>query len=147
MKTSTIIKPQKGAAAVELAVVISILVLLAVGVCEFGILFYNKQVLVNASREGARAGTTRADDCDETDEICQIVLEYCDKRLVTFGSDVEPVLSLPDGPPAGKGFQEDFSIGVTYEHQFLAASLFGLDSPRTLTAITLMKMEAPAPVL
>jgi len=63
MKTSTIIKPQKGAAAVELAVVISILVLLAVGVCEFGILFYNKQVLVNASREGARAGTTRADDC------------------------------------------------------------------------------------
>ena len=51
---------QRGAAAVEFAIVLPILLLLFAGVTEFGIMYYNKQVLTNASREGARAGVDPA---------------------------------------------------------------------------------------
>jgi Flp pilus assembly protein TadG len=47
---------QKGTAAVEFALVLVPLVLLVFGAIEFGALLYNKQVITNASREGARAG-------------------------------------------------------------------------------------------
>ena len=49
---------QKGVAAVEFAIVLPFLVLLVFGTIEFGLMFYNKQVITNASREGARAGIT-----------------------------------------------------------------------------------------
>ena len=56
MKTKRIITDQKGGALIELAIVLPLLVLLLIGAVEFGILYYNKQVITNASREGARAG-------------------------------------------------------------------------------------------
>ena len=47
---------QKGASAVEFALVLPLLMLITFGIIEFGMLMYNKQVITNASREGARAG-------------------------------------------------------------------------------------------
>ena len=44
---------QKGAALIEFAIVLPLLLLLVFGAIEFGLLFYNKQVITNASREGA----------------------------------------------------------------------------------------------
>jgi Flp pilus assembly protein TadG len=38
------------------------LLLILAGIADFGILFYNKQVLTNASREGARAGIVNVKD-------------------------------------------------------------------------------------
>lgn len=141
MKTRMIIKREKGVAALEFAIVLPVLVLLAVGICEFGIILYNQQVIINASREGARAGTTREVD---TDGISQIVNAYCQGRLVTFGSDVGPQTTFPDGPNAGD-FQADFSVRVTYNYQFLVSWLFGLGLNQPLRAITLMSMEAAEP--
>jgi Flp pilus assembly protein TadG len=50
------LKSQKGVAAVEFALVLPLLVLLIFGIIEFSLLMFNKQVITNASREGARAG-------------------------------------------------------------------------------------------
>ena len=49
---------QKGVAAVEFAIVLPFLVLLICGTIEFGLMFYNKQVITNASREGVRSMIT-----------------------------------------------------------------------------------------
>lgn len=54
------VSTERGAALVEFALVFPILLLLLMGIVEFGLLFYNKQVLTNASREGARAGIAYA---------------------------------------------------------------------------------------
>ncbi|MCK5219206.1 pilus assembly protein, partial [bacterium] len=48
------LKNQRGAAAVEFAIVLPLLALILFGTIDFALLFYNKQVLTNASREGAR---------------------------------------------------------------------------------------------
>jgi len=47
---------ERGAAAVEFALVMTPLLLLALGGIDFGHYFYVREVVVNAAREGARAG-------------------------------------------------------------------------------------------
>ena len=60
------IKSENGASAVEFALVMPLLFVLIFGIIEFGIFLYDKAVITNASREGARAGVVaRYLDLDE----------------------------------------------------------------------------------
>jgi Flp pilus assembly protein TadG len=53
---------QKGAAAIEFAVILPLLLVIIFGIIEFSVYFFDKAVITNASREGARAGVVFADD-------------------------------------------------------------------------------------
>lgn len=141
----------RGVAAVELALCLPILIVLVLGSIEFGLLFYNKQVITNASREGVRAGITGE---KTVDEIKNIVLTYCnhnegpeDNELINLnGSDelqAEKVtVSGPDG-------DNDLTVSVSYDYNFLFGGiynyfLFGgiLSFPyKTVSAQTIMRME------
>jgi Flp pilus assembly protein TadG len=48
---------QRGAAAVEFALVLPVLLLVVLGTIDWGWYFYVSQVVTNAAREGARAGS------------------------------------------------------------------------------------------
>jgi len=50
------LKSSEGAAAVEFALILNILFLMILGMLEFGLAFSMRQVIINASREGARYG-------------------------------------------------------------------------------------------
>ena len=148
MKTKMTIKNQKGAAAVEFAIVAPLLVLLVIGICEFGLLWYNSQVIINASREGARAGITRSADAS-SGGITAIVNNYCTNRLITFGGGSVPITSFPNGDDnmnnATKPFGVDFSVQVNYIYNFLVPSIFHLGLTKTIVGRTLMKMEQIVP--
>ncbi|MEJ2660726.1 MAG: pilus assembly protein, partial [Desulfobacteraceae bacterium] len=45
---------QRGAAAVEFAIIFPMLILLLFAMIEFGLYLFNRQVITNACREGAR---------------------------------------------------------------------------------------------
>ncbi len=148
MKTKMTIKNQKGAAAVEFAIVAPLLVLLVIGICEFGLLWYNSQVIINASREGARSGIVQRTDSDGNPlynaaqieaDITSIVQNYSSQRLITFGSNSPPSVSVSGENGA---FQQPLQVDVTYNYTFLLPSLFGFSTTKTLTATTVMKMEA-----
>ena len=148
MKTKMIIKDQKGGAVVEFAIVLPLLVFLVVGIFEFGLFVYNQQVITNASRVGVRAGIGRVDKDNNpitSTDIETIVNTYCQGELITF-SISSPSTSFPDGTNiAGKTFQEDFSVKVTYNYYFLVPSLFSIGNTyKPLTGLTLMKM-GPVP--
>jgi len=148
MKTKMTIKNQKGAAIVEFAIVLPLLILLVVGICEFGILWYNSQIIINASREGARAGIERAADASPTGItlIANIVDTYCANRLINFGGGSGPFTSYPNGDDnMTKTFGQDFSVEVTYNYNFLVASLFHLGLTKPIVGRTLMKMEQIVP--
>jgi hypothetical protein len=146
MKTRMIIRREKGVAALELAIVLPVLILLAIGICEFGIIYYDKQVLTNASREGARAGIVRSDvhgdPYDDADEIEQRARdraeEYYTGRLISFGEDDEPDIVVTG---YDLQFPDNLSVEIEYEYFFLVPSLFDLGLTRTLTAYTEMKIE------
>ena len=48
------INNQNGAALVEFAIVLPLLLILIFGIIEFGVMFYDKAMITNATREGAR---------------------------------------------------------------------------------------------
>ena len=144
MKKHMIIKNQKGAAVVEFAIVFPLLILLVVGISEFGLLWYNSQVIINASREGARAGIAKGADFSDNATIILIVKNYSNSRLIDFSgtSLIDSDITLT--PSTGRdtaAFGTDFKVEVTYNYGFLVPSLFNLGSTQTLRGRTLMKME------
>jgi len=149
MKTRMIIRREKGVAALEFAIVLPVLVLLALGICQFGILFYNQQVIINASREAARAGIVQRTDDVTGDPLANEVIEsmlddivqnYVSGRLITFGGGGGTPLVESDG--VNGDFGNDLWVTVTYNYQFFAgASFFGLTPDYTLTGETHMNME------
>ncbi|ACL66340.1 TadE family protein [Anaeromyxobacter dehalogenans 2CP-1] len=50
-------RSERGAAAVEFALVLPLLLTIVFGTIEWGYYFFNRQVVINSAREGARAGT------------------------------------------------------------------------------------------
>jgi hypothetical protein len=133
---------QRGAAVVEFAVVLPLLLVILFGIVEFGLLFYNKQVLTNASREGARAGIAYKSEA----EITKIVEDYCrgtqsSSRLIRFDTDVDPVVTVT-GVMGSYG--DDLTVDVSYDYTFLVPNFFGSGPNLELTARTVMKMESVA---
>ncbi len=57
-----LIKNERGAALIEAAVTIPIILLIAVGIFEFGRAYQTWQVLTNAAREGARVAVDQWHD-------------------------------------------------------------------------------------
>jgi Flp pilus assembly protein TadG len=125
----------RGVAAVELAICLPILMLLVCGSIEFGLLFYNQQVITNASREGVRAGIT-GEMTD--DEIKNIVQTYCNGNLINLNgaNDLQAnavTVFAPDG-------DNDLAVSVNYNYNFLFAGILGFNQT-ILAAQTIMRME------
>jgi Flp pilus assembly protein TadG len=145
---------QKGAAAVEFALLLVPLMLITFGIIEFGLLMYNKQILTNASREGARAGvvaTTPAVRFPYSAPVCGtvpptptsiecVVAKYCGTNLVTFGGSSSPSTATT-GYDANAASGTYLTVTVTFGYYFLVPSLFGITNPKTITAETVMRYE------
>jgi hypothetical protein len=56
-RTKQGMRAEHGAVAVEFAIILPVLLLLVFGIIDFGHAWYMKQIIINASREGARYGT------------------------------------------------------------------------------------------
>lgn len=155
MKTKRIIKDQKGGALIEFAIVVPLLILLVIGAIEFGLLCYNKQVIANASREGARAGIIAYNSSkpeggkyfSDNNEIIDIVENYCATHLITFNGspnlEDDDITLLPDDRTnVSFVFGNPFEVEVSYDYDFLIPSLFGYSDILTIKAATMMKREA-----
>ena len=131
---------ERGAAAIEFALVLPVLVLLLLGIIEFSVALYDKAVITNASREGARAGIVFRDPPMTDGEINNVVTSYCQNRMITFGSATQVTTTvLREGTSSG----DDLTVRVQYQYQFLAVPKFvvGLASGIQLGAQTVMRME------
>lgn len=124
-------KKQKGATAVEFAIVILIFVTIVFGIIEFGLLMYNQHIVTNAAREGARFGIVI--DRKPEDQIKQRVSSYADQYLVTFGGG-DPDVQVPN---ACTQFGDDLSVTVEYKYNFLFLRFL----EREISSTTIMKCE------
>lgn len=129
---------QKGAVAVEFALMLPVLVLLLYGIVEFSLLLFNKQILTNASREGARYGIVARVPRYNDAEIQTVVENYCADHLISFGAG-----NLRLDPPIdreGNDFGDNLTVSVKYDYNFLVLANLGF-GPITLAADSVMKME------
>ncbi len=156
MKQQGLSNCQKGASAVEFAIVLPLLLIFIFGIIEFGILFYNKAVITNASREGARAGIvyrinpgTGAPYYLNEGEVAQIVRNYCEERLINFkGGSNLPATTAPAPAVTGNPPACCRTVTVRLNYNFLVfpdflATFFGgaLGEGIPLVAETVMRME------
>lgn len=139
------IREQSGASLIEFVIILIPLLVLLFASIEFGVAGYNKAMITNASREGARAGivfdasnppANRITDAD----ITQIVLNYCQDNLITFGPAATPVVAISRvGNEAG----DDLRISVNYNYGFLILQnlIPGFNATIQLAAASVMRME------
>jgi Flp pilus assembly protein TadG len=134
MKTRNQKIGQKGVAVLELSIILPFFVLLVFGTIEFGVMFYNKQVITNASREGARAGITGANQAT----IKNIVDAYCANKLINLNGNNQ--LQADDIVVSGPDVNNDLTVDVSFTNTFLLAQIIGF-TDTTLSARTIMRME------
>ena len=63
--------PERGAAAVELAIILPLVLLLIGGIVDLGRLWFTKEVLTNAAREGARAAALGQSESEASARVTQ----------------------------------------------------------------------------
>ena len=139
------IKNQKGAAAIEFAIISPILFILLFGIIEFSIALYDKAMITNASREGARAGIVFNHPNPISDaEIIAVVNNYCADHLISLGDDSVVSTTFPI---RGMNTGDQLAVRVTYTYNFIVlpdlSELFGgtINSSLTLVAESVMRME------
>lgn len=147
---------QRGVSAVEFALVLPILLLLTFGIIEFSILLFDKAVITNASREGARLGVVYGTDAAgtykaKTDaEICAAIKGYADGLLINLGSSTDTLTCDPADvviSPASRTSTDDLTVTVKFTYDFLVfpnlTELVGgtFDGTMPLSASTVMRME------
>lgn len=144
------LRTERGASLVEFTLILPLLLLLVFGIIEFGLLMYNKAMLTNASREGARAGIVyNYDNVNDTidrlsqTEILQIVNDYCQNYLVTFDSSPNLTVSTTPGTTETVPSGDYITVDVSYRYDFLLVPAFvtGLGGGLNLLASTTMRAE------
>ncbi len=133
-----ILKSRSGTSIIEFAFVLPLLIILLFGIIEFGLVLYDKAVITNASREGARAGIVAQNPRKTVAEIQTIVNDYCSTYLISFKANT-PVTNVT----GGGAFPNPLNVTVTYQYGFLVIPNFftSLSGPINLSATTVMRME------
>ena len=135
---------EKGAALIEAAVTVPLILLISVGIFEFGRAYQTQQVLTNAAREGARVavieGTTDAD-------IRTRVRDYVTRGGLATLTDGQIVVQRAV-PLTGSSTAS--SVQINYPFQFMVLNPVvrlvapgdrTTGAPITMTAATLMRNE------
>ena len=132
---------QSGYAVVEFALILPILLGLLIGGIDLSLALYDKTVITNASREGARAGIVARNPPLSEAQIRQVVNQYAQTSLVSLGANPAlPTVLIQKGSLSG-----DPTLQVTVQYTFQGiglGSLFAsLGQPWVLQSSTVMVYE------
>ncbi len=142
-----------GAALPEAALVLGLLFLILFGIMEFSGFLFNRSVIINASREGARLGSMfRVSPENEFDysppddtEITRKVLYYSADHLLGFRARTTPQVEISPSWSSRQASGPGTPLRVDVNHQFqfllLPALTTGLVGETTISAQTTMRME------
>lgn len=155
-------KLQRGAQAVEFALVLPFFLVLLMLIIDFGFLVFNKAVITNASREAARAGSLLSASAWNSAEVARVACNYAKSALITTSQGThtascsgtaDPVIAVSNlngslSPQMG----DPIRVQVSYPYQGLLQSLLApttgeisgrqtLGSVWTLTASSTMSHE------
>ncbi len=155
---SKLFRNNSGVAALEFAIVLPVLILLIAGMMDLGHAFYLKQVITNASREGARYGILYKADADgnrippinRSPSIQTWVLKgpsdggQCDLDDILKGDN--PQVKFPADNNTGYttgAVGDDLTVEVTCDKYWwiLSKIIPSLNDYITLTARTTMRVE------
>jgi Flp pilus assembly protein TadG len=136
---------ERGAALVEFAIVLPLLLLLIWGLIDFGMYINRVSMLNNAAREGARVGVFGPDPDEIEDRVREASSDF-DQADLTVEVDCEK----PDGTACpGVDFDSEWESGdmlivtVNYAYDFMTPMprMIGIGSSRTISSTVEMRIE------
>jgi Flp pilus assembly protein TadG len=144
-RRTRVLRSERGAELIEFALVFPTLLLVMLGICDFGFLFQRYEVVTNAAREGARVA---------------ILPGYGDGDVTTRVNQYITASGIPGTATTTVGAPQTIAVGgqcitvrpvtVAYNHQFIfLGPIIGLMggsgfSNKTLTATSSMRSEIAA---
>lgn len=134
-------KHQNGSNLVEMALVSPLLLLLVFGIVDFSLALYNKAVITNAAREGARAGMALRTPRLSDGEITTVVTTYCQNHLITFASETIPSVTVTKATDLTGGEKITVYVSYTYNYGAVMAFIPGLGNTLALDATSVMRSE------
>jgi hypothetical protein len=157
----TFTSDRRGAVLVEFALALPLLMLIIVGILDFGLLFQRQQVVTNAAREGARMAVLHG---YSVTDVKQRVLDYLVAGGVPLPEEPEEseeseeseeptgfalvsVTRVPVTPPSGTPYLWQVTVEVPYSLSFVglfAPTFGGSFGELTLRGVSLMRAETAA---
>ena len=136
-------KNDKGTAAVEFALILPILLFVLFAIIEFSIALYDKAVITNASREGARSGIVAMPAPPSAAAITATVNTYAATNLISFGPATPSitVTGAPCAPAPATGGYITVSVAYTYNFFVLPNFMTTLTGPLVLNGAAVMRCE------
>jgi Flp pilus assembly protein TadG len=138
------IRNEKGAALLEAAITVPIILLISVGIFEFGRAYQTWQVLTNAAREGARLAVIEGStDADVRKRVCDYLTNGGLKTVSDDKIAINRTFALTGSSTASR-------IQVNYPFEFMvlnpvvrliAPTDTKTGAPITMAAATLMRNE------
>jgi Flp pilus assembly protein TadG len=129
---------ERGAAAAEFALLLPVLLTILFGIIEFGMIMYGREVVTNASREGARAGIVQRVPPLTPGEITTVATNY----LTGTGINTADVVIAV--PASGGVTGTPVTVTATYSYPWLIPyipTMLGLPAPLPIAMSTTMLHE------
>jgi Flp pilus assembly protein TadG len=149
MRRQRFVSSTSGNAVIELALTLPMLLVIVMGIFDFGLMFQRFEVITNAAREGARVGVlpgyhTATDSPDAVNRAIQYLSTGGVTTCMTCVTAVVADTTIPTSPPTTV---KQLTVQVNYVHNYVfigpILNLFGgsLGSV-TLTGTSIMRLEA-----
>ena len=137
---------ERGQALLEVALTLPLLLLVAVGIFEFGRAYQTWQILTNAAREGARIAVLPGTDDDAVEER---VHDYLEAGLIPDPDDADVTIDRDTTVAIGAGTASASRVDVAYPFTFIvlqpvAQLVVGgstVGAPLTMTTSATMRNE------
>jgi Flp pilus assembly protein TadG len=136
---------ERGAAAVEFALVLPILVVILLGIVDFGLEMNSQAIIANAAREGARTaslGGTAAEATTAATNASGSLLN------VSASNPTVTVACLkPGGAACASGYDTNRESGgtvvvtVSYTYTWISPTILGLPAYATINKVSEMRIE------
>lgn len=127
---------ERGAAAVEFAILLPVLVAIVFGTIDWGSYFFQREIVVNASREGARVGTLKFDPpLDAATEAEKTAQAYLTAARLLRPATIETEFNAVGGAcPANTS-----CLQITYDLGGSATGFLGSLIPSQIVAYSQMR--------
>jgi TadE-like protein len=155
------LKSQRGAELIEFALIFPLLLLVLLGIVDFGFLFQRYEVLTNATREGARlAALPNYSDDDVKRRVCQFLLTGgvpttgCGTAAAPAATPTNPAVTITSPAIVVGGGKPNLTgrrVQLAYNHNFMfIGGIIGLmggswNNAKTITTFAVMRTEIQTP--
>lgn len=127
----------------EFAFILPILMTILVGIIDLSVMLYDKAIITNASREGARYGVVvRGSSYASNASVITYTQTYCANSLITFTTTPTSAVITSTPSVSPPSFGATLTVHVSYTYTDLILHNFVNHAPQwPLSATTVMAYE------